>query len=84
MISLEVAVLERVVFDLDRESLVRHVVRRALWHRPRSQHAVHLQPQVEMEIPRGVLVDDEQIPGSTAGPPNGSGVRSETAWRDRY
>ncbi len=52
------------VFDLYREALLGLVVRRSLGNRPRPENAVHLQPQIEMEIPRGVLVDDKQIPGN--------------------
>ena len=58
---LEVAVLERVVLDFHCQPLVVHVVRRTLGYRPRSQNAVHLQPQIEMEIAGSVLVHDEKI-----------------------
>src|SRR5262249_34229512 len=57
---LEVAVFERMVFDLDGESFVGHVVRRALRHGPRPQDALHLEPEVEVQLPRGVLVHDEE------------------------
>ena len=61
---LEVAVLERMILDFDGEALVGLVVRRPLRHRPRAEDAVHLQPQIEVEIPRGVLVDDERPAGN--------------------
>jgi hypothetical protein len=57
---LEVAVLERVVLDLHGEPLVVHVVRRPLGHGPRPQHAVHLDPQIPVQLPSGVLVHDEE------------------------
>ena len=58
---LEIPVLERMVFDFHCQPLVVHVVRRTLGYRPRSQNAVHLQPQIEMEIAGSVLVHDEKI-----------------------
>ena len=62
-ISLEVAVLERMVLDLHGQPLVAGVVRGSLGNRPRAQDAVHLQPQVEMEVAGRVLVHDEQVAG---------------------
>ena len=59
---LEVAVLDRMVLDAHGEALVDHVVRRALRHRPRFEHAVHLHSQVEVEMTRRVLVHDEEPP----------------------
>ncbi len=61
MIALEVAVLERMIFDVDGEPLVGHVVGRASWHCPGREHAVHLEPEVVVQLTRGVLVDDEQM-----------------------
>ena len=43
---------------------------------PRPKHAAHLEPKVEVEISRGVLVDDEQSSGSVETAPIGSGVVS--------
>ena len=57
--SLEVEVLHLVVLDLDGEPLGLRVERRPLGHRPRHQHAVHLEPQVEVERGRVVAVDHE-------------------------
>jgi hypothetical protein len=62
-LPLEVAVLEWVVLDVHGEPFVVRVVRRTLGHGPRPQHAAHLEPQIEVQIPRGVLVNDEQSPG---------------------
>ncbi len=60
---LEVAVLERVVLDQHREALVGLVARGPLGHGPGAQHTVHLEPEVEVELPGRVLVDDEQVAG---------------------
>ena len=57
---LEVAVFEWVVLDVHGEAFVGGVARRALGHRPRAQHPLHLEPQVPVQPPCGVLVDDEQ------------------------
>ena len=62
--ALEISVLERMVFDFHRQPLLGLVVRRPLRHRPRTEDAVHLQPQIEMEIPRRVLVNDEEVSGN--------------------
>jgi hypothetical protein len=51
------------VLDMNRESLVVRVVGRPLRDGPRREHAIHFKAQVEMKIPRGVLVDDERTPG---------------------
>ena len=48
------------ILDLDGEAFVRRVVRRPLGHRPGAEHAIHLQPQVEVQAPGGMLVHDEQ------------------------
>ena len=58
--SLEVAVLEGVVFDFYGEALVGRVGGRPLGDRPRFEDPVHLQPQVPMQARRVVHVDDEQ------------------------
>src|SRR4029450_229914 len=56
---LEAAVLERVVFDVHREALLVGAHRGPLGHGPALQHAVDLEPQVVVELPRRVLVHDE-------------------------
>ena len=62
-LPLEVAVFDRMVFDVHGEPLVVHVVRRTLRNGPGPQHAAHLEAKIEVEIARGVLVDDEQPSG---------------------
>jgi hypothetical protein len=57
---LEVAVLERVILDLHGEPLVGRVGGGALGHGPRDQRAAHLEPQVPVEVSRGVLLDAEE------------------------
>src|SRR2546427_9673019 len=57
---LEIAVLERVVFDVAREPLVRPVGRGALGDRPGPEHAIHLETQIPVEPPGGVHMDHEE------------------------
>src|SRR5207249_9509909 len=59
--TLEVGVLEGMVLDVDGQALLAVADRRALGHRPAREHAVDLEPQIVMEPPRRVLVDDEQV-----------------------
>ena len=65
-VAVEVEVLERVVLGADREVVAAGVRRDALGHRPRGQRAVALEPQVPVQGPRVVLLDDE---------PRGASVR---------
>ena len=62
--SLEITVLERVIFDSYCKSLVVLVIRRSFRHGPRSQHAVHFEAQIEMQARRRMLVNDEETAGS--------------------
>ncbi len=57
--SLEIPVFERVVFDVDGQSLLLDMGRGPLGHRPALQGAVQLQPQVVVHVPGPVLLDDE-------------------------
>src|SRR5206468_1548661 len=59
--TLEVGVLDGMVFDVDGQAPLAVADRRALGHRPAGEHAVDLEPQVVVEPPRRVLVDDEQV-----------------------
>ncbi len=52
--ALEVAVVERMVLDLDRQPLDRRIERRTLGHRPRLEGAVELQPEIVVQA-RGVM-----------------------------
>ncbi len=55
--TLEGAVLDRMVLDVHRESLVARVEGRALRHGPAQQNTVQLQPEVVVEPRRRVLLD---------------------------
>jgi hypothetical protein len=48
------------VLDADGEALVVHVVRRPARDGPRAEHALHLEAEIEVELSRRVLVDDEE------------------------
>ena len=58
---LEVPVVERVVLDLDRQSLHARVITRALRHGPGNKYAVRLQPKVVVQTARRVLLDDPSV-----------------------
>jgi hypothetical protein len=58
----EVAILQRMIFHQNRQALVRHVVGGALGNRPGTEHPIHLEAKIEVEIPGGMLVDHEQSP----------------------
>ena len=60
----EVSVLEGVVLHLHGEPLVVHVVRGSLGHCPRSEHPVHLQPEIEVELTRRMFVNHEEPAGN--------------------
>src|SRR5690606_23244377 len=55
--AFEVAVVERMILDLDREALVLRIERWAPRHGPRLEDAVELEPQVEVQARRGVLLN---------------------------
>ena len=57
--SLEGVVVDRVILDLHREPLDGRIVARALGHGPALHHAVELEAEVEVEMTRRVLLDDE-------------------------
>jgi hypothetical protein len=57
--TLEIDVLDRVVLGLDGEALLLGIERRSARHRPRAQHAAHLEPQVPVHAARGVLLTHE-------------------------
>src|SRR5262249_42563711 len=57
--TFEVAIIERMVLDLDREPLVMRVERGPPRHRPGLEHAVEFEPQIIMQSGRGVFLDDE-------------------------
>src|SRR5271166_559434 len=57
--AFEIAVLERMIFDHDGQPLVLGIKRWSLGHSPRSQHALHLETEVVVESPSGVLLYHE-------------------------
>ncbi len=57
--ALEIAVVERVVLDMDGEALFARHEARALGHRPAFQNAVQFQPEVVMQPPRVMLLHDK-------------------------
>ena len=61
-LALERPVLERMVFDVDREVLLAGLERHAFRHRPARECAVALEAKVVVERPRLVALDDEDRP----------------------
>src|ERR1700676_265845 len=54
--AFKVAVVERVVLDLDGEALVVRIERRAARHRPRREDAAELKAQIVMQPARGMFL----------------------------
>ena len=61
--ALEVAIVERVVLDMDREALLLGIEARPIGHRPRHQHAVALEAEIEMHPRRVVFLDQVAVTG---------------------
>ncbi len=59
--ALEVGVVQRVVLDVDGEMLVVRIEARALRHGPALERAVELEPDVVVQPPGRVLLDDEEV-----------------------
>src|SRR5438105_10976825 len=57
--TLERAVVEWVVLDMDGKALLSRVEARSSWYRPTLEHAVHLQAKIVMQPPRSVLLHDK-------------------------
>lgn len=62
--ALEAAIVERMVLGRHRQPLLAGDQARPLRHRPALQHAVHLQPEVIVQPPRRMLLDDIGIAAS--------------------
>ena len=58
-LALEARVLERVILDVDGKRTHAWLERHALRHGPRRERAVLLEPEVVVEAPRVVALDDE-------------------------
>jgi hypothetical protein len=56
----EVRVLDRMILDLHGHALVGGIGRRPLRHGPRAECPAELEPEVPVEAPSRVLLDDEQ------------------------
>ncbi len=54
--SLEGVVVERVVLDLHRQPLDARIETRSLGHRPTLHHSIELEPKIEVEVARGMLL----------------------------
>ena len=74
--AFEIAVIERMVFDLDREPLVTRIERRTFGDRPGFEDAVELEPQIVMQPRRVVLLDHKakMLGGRELTSPVGSAV----------
>ena len=59
----EVAIIERMIFDLDRKPLVMRVERRPFGHSPGFENAIQLEPQIVVQAGGVVLLDDEAATG---------------------
>jgi hypothetical protein len=57
----EIAIVERMIFDLHSETLVVWVKRRAARHGPGFEDAVQFQPKIIVQ-PRGVVLLDNEAP----------------------
>ncbi|MHC2538449.1 hypothetical protein ACVJMY_008018 [Bradyrhizobium diazoefficiens] len=57
--SFEIAIVERMVLDLDRQPLVVRIERGALRHRPGLEHAVELEAEIVVQ-PAGVMLLDHE------------------------
>ena len=62
--ALEVGVFHRMVFDQRGEALVGRIGGRTFRHGPRTQRAVHLEAEVEVQMTRAMLLHDEQSAGA--------------------
>src|SRR5262245_9883770 len=68
--SLEFVVLDRMIFHVDGKALLVGNEARAAGDSPALHHAIELEPQVVVQAPRGVFLDDELISlGSVRAPP---------------
>ena len=55
----EVAIIQGMIFDLDREPFVMRIERRPFRHRPGLENTIQLKPQIVVQARRVVLLDDE-------------------------
>src|SRR5690242_8194383 len=69
---LELAVIERMILDVNGEPPLLRVEARPFRHRPALQHAVQFETEIVVQAPRRVLLDDEGQPGLPS-PPDSAG-----------
>ena len=77
-LALEVRVLERMILDVHGERALAAAQRHAPRQRPARKHAIALEPQVVVQAPRDVTLDDEDrvsAPLLRDASSSGSGVR---------
>jgi hypothetical protein len=73
--AFELAILERMILDMHRETLVVGIEARAFRNRPAQQNAVELEAKVVVQVAGGVLLDDEQRFARTTPPHASRGFR---------
>ena len=79
-LALEAPVLERMVLDVDREVLLAGLERDAFRHRPRGEDAVALEPEVVVQPPRVVPLNDEDRRPASGGAVAFGLRRASPAW----
>ena len=57
----EAAVLKRMILDVDGQALLADNEARSLRNGPALEHAIHLEPEVVMQAPRRVFLNDEAV-----------------------
>src|ERR1700722_17338945 len=93
-LPMERRVFHRVVLGVHGEVVAARIVRHALGQRPGDEYPVALEPEVPVQAPRVVLLDDEDpgagFPGGL-GPPRSlsrrrrtSRLRDAIGWRNRF
>ena len=60
--AFEIAIVERMVLDLDGQPLIGWIERRAAGHRPGLEHSLPFQAQIVVQAPSVVLLHDEAQP----------------------
>ena len=58
-LAFEIVVFDRMILNLDRKPLLAGNETRAAGHRPALHYPVEFEPQIVMEPPRRMLLDDE-------------------------
>ena len=77
--ALEGVVFDRMILDVDGKTLFVRIEARAARHRPALHHAVEFEPQIVVQPPRRMLLNDVAMAAWAPRRPRGSGVTSN--WR---